>query len=515
MPAIGKELTFNQTLDHFNSSSTETFPQRYYVNDTFSSKASGFLPSSLLVYIGGEMPLEQSSIDHLAPIILAKKLNCTILGLEHRFFGNSTQLELTNENLRLLTIEQALADLANFIIKMGDKYCNISTCKIGVIGGSYPGALSSWFRLLYPHIADVSWASSAPVEAKNDFTEYDEHCANVILNRTNGTTCLSNTKKAFQYLQEGDKLEYERKAKLFIGDDKPPEDRATLYYMVADSLATAVQYTAASSYLDDLCKNMSTFEQKDNDDVEGMLEVLADITKNINEQTHQSFWDSDLTKLTNTSFHAPTKDMRAWNWITCNQVGWFQTASGKLRSTDINLDYFDRVCHTLYNISIPNTDQTNLRLGGKRATGTSTIFVNGDRDPWSTMSITESDISLNRRALIVKEGAHCDDLRRPNGTDSESLKNMRNYTIEKMTKMLLMYKCVTKHGYEVLGSCVCNEGFGGEFCDEPVPTKNSFQVVTVASVIVPTFLLLIIGGIVWVCGKKEDSDFGARPALYT
>ena len=32
-----------------------------------------------------------------------------------------------------------------------------------VIGGSYPGALSAWFRYTYPDIAAASWAASAVV----------------------------------------------------------------------------------------------------------------------------------------------------------------------------------------------------------------------------------------------------------------------------------------------------------------------------------------------------------------
>ena len=43
-----------------------------------------------------------------------------------------------------------------------------------VIGGSYPGALSAWFKYKYPHIADGAWASSAVIKAVEDFFEYDK-----------------------------------------------------------------------------------------------------------------------------------------------------------------------------------------------------------------------------------------------------------------------------------------------------------------------------------------------------
>lgn len=42
------------------------------------------------------------------------------------------------------------------------------------IGGSYPGALSAWFRYKYPHMTIGSIASSAVVEAIEDFKDFDE-----------------------------------------------------------------------------------------------------------------------------------------------------------------------------------------------------------------------------------------------------------------------------------------------------------------------------------------------------
>jgi len=43
-----------------------------------------------------------------------------------------------------------------------------------VIGGSYPGALSAWFRYKYPDNATASWAASAVVQPYEDMWTYDE-----------------------------------------------------------------------------------------------------------------------------------------------------------------------------------------------------------------------------------------------------------------------------------------------------------------------------------------------------
>ena len=42
------------------------------------------------------------------------------------------------------------------------------------IGGSYPGAMSAWFRFKYPHLTVGSIASSAVVNAIEDFKMFDE-----------------------------------------------------------------------------------------------------------------------------------------------------------------------------------------------------------------------------------------------------------------------------------------------------------------------------------------------------
>jgi len=42
------------------------------------------------------------------------------------------------------------------------------------IGGSYPGAMSAWFRYKYPHLTIGALASSAVVNAILDFTQFDD-----------------------------------------------------------------------------------------------------------------------------------------------------------------------------------------------------------------------------------------------------------------------------------------------------------------------------------------------------
>lgn len=106
------------------------------------------------------------------PFMIGAKHKAKLVALEHRFYGKSIpygNLELSN--LKYLTAEQALADLAYFITAMNaDK----TDREVVVIGGSYPGALSAWFREKYPHLAVASWSSSGVVYPIEDFWKFDE-----------------------------------------------------------------------------------------------------------------------------------------------------------------------------------------------------------------------------------------------------------------------------------------------------------------------------------------------------
>lgn len=68
-----------------------------------------------------------------------------------------------------LTVEQTLADIANFIMSMNKKYKFHPTQKWIVFGGSYGGALAVWIRLLYPHLVYGVISSSGPINLVVDF----------------------------------------------------------------------------------------------------------------------------------------------------------------------------------------------------------------------------------------------------------------------------------------------------------------------------------------------------------
>ena len=98
---------------------------------------------------------------------------------EHRFYGESMPFgndSLNLDKLTFLNSEQAISDLAYFIseMKAKNKYKITENTKWIAMSGSYPGALAAWLRYKYPHLVAGAIASSAVIEAIEDFKEFDE-----------------------------------------------------------------------------------------------------------------------------------------------------------------------------------------------------------------------------------------------------------------------------------------------------------------------------------------------------
>uniref|UniRef100_A0A914QTQ9 Uncharacterized protein n=1 Tax=Panagrolaimus davidi TaxID=227884 RepID=A0A914QTQ9_9BILA len=108
---------------------------------------------------------------------MAKTHNALIIQLEHRFFGKSYPItnggtigDMSVDALQLLTPQQALEDLANFIKTFKYKNIEWKNPKWILFGGSYPGTLCAWSRAFYTDISVGGICSSAPLWVKLDFS---------------------------------------------------------------------------------------------------------------------------------------------------------------------------------------------------------------------------------------------------------------------------------------------------------------------------------------------------------
>lgn len=157
---------FENSLDHFNEGDDRTYQQRYWYNDKYQvEKGPAFL------YICGEWTCTPPD-DQMFPMMVGAEHHALLYSLEHRYYGDSQPFEdWERSNLAYLSSEQALADIAKFI-EGQNEWLGYEADWI-VIGGSYPGALSAWFKSQYPDHAVGAWSSSGVIHAIKDFKSFD------------------------------------------------------------------------------------------------------------------------------------------------------------------------------------------------------------------------------------------------------------------------------------------------------------------------------------------------------
>ncbi len=126
---------------------------------------------------------------------------CSPCRARSSFYGDSVpgNKNFSTANLRYLTVNQALDDMKYFMDHLSGSLtaAGAGPLKFFMIGGSYSGALSAWFKVKYPSAAVGVLSSSGVVHAILEFTAFDEQIAT-----SAGTDCANSLRAitaAFEY----------------------------------------------------------------------------------------------------------------------------------------------------------------------------------------------------------------------------------------------------------------------------------------------------------------------------
>jgi len=154
-----------------------------------------------------------------------------------------------------------LADLAYFLGSVNKDDPARPTI---VIGGSYPGAMSAWFRNRYPHVAVASWAASAVVQPIPDFWQYDEQI--YLSTKKSGDWCPESIRRTTEFVTAQALLREAGEPNAIDGvlDEDSADIRSddfTSFY--ADIWAGQVQYGTRTT----LCDFMAEQEGKSDEEV--------------------------------------------------------------------------------------------------------------------------------------------------------------------------------------------------------------------------------------------------------
>lgn len=276
--------------------------------------------------------------------------------------------DYSNENLRWLTTELALEDIANFIAYQ-KSLPQFNNSKVIVIGGSYSATLATWIRLKFPHLVDIAYSSSAPLEAIVDFyrkyhrththsqlftlfhLDYMEVVNAAI--ETEDPQCLETIEEAIETIEE--LLESENGttyvSELFRVCDSTIDIsvepyRSYFFGQIIWSWAGIIQYARTGT----IAAYCDVIEQTDGTAIE---KLLAFMNSYIGTSSCLASYD-DFVIAYNSS-ELTTGAGRQWYYQTCTEYGWYQTTATDNQPFRRNLlvDFFYGWCRDLYGLVLP------------------------------------------------------------------------------------------------------------------------------------------------------------------
>ncbi|RLN93553.1 hypothetical protein BBJ28_00001724 [Nothophytophthora sp. Chile5] len=430
LPPTEEEYFADAVLDHFAPVSRRaSWKQRYLVNEEFWG-GRGF---PVFLYIGGEGPLGPRAISNRTFIhAMAEKHRALLLALEHRFYGKSYPTpDMSLSNLRYLSSEQALADLAHFHAFVTEKY-GLATEKWVAFGGSYPGNLAAWLKLKFPALFAGTVASSAPVHAKTDFFEYMEVVGDG-LRYFGGGECYHQVEQAINALAkllDSGREGREKVTELF----KPcypmtnTFDDSVFESSVMGAFQGISQYNGiheGAMTLSEVCDRFSKPE-----------DPLTKLAAFVNETRVGDCLDSKFEGAPNGTIEVLRRDKfdgtsssRQWVYQTCNEFGYFQTTTSArspfhaLRAvTEANVG--SEICRRVYEMSVaPDVAGANLDYGSLGIEVESVTFPSGTIDPWHALAVQNATElhSRSAAAVFIEGTAHCADMYHPSEKDSPQL----------------------------------------------------------------------------------------------
>ncbi|KAL9104940.1 MAG: hypothetical protein Q9163_000185 [Psora crenata] len=414
-------------IDHFHNESmyephsNGTFNLRYFFDAQYYKEGGPVIVlESGETSAVGRLPFLQKGILHR----LAKATHGIGVVLEHRYYGTSFPTpNLSTENLRFLTTEQALADTAYFAQhvkyeKLEHKKLNAKDTPYIAYGGSYAGAFVAFLRVLYPDIYFGAISSSGVTKAIYDFWAYYEPV------RQHGPPqCIKNTELLTNVVdnilrqRNHANLTVELKAVFGLKDIQYDDDFAnTLSFGIGSwqgrNWDPAVNDPTFSQYCGNISSNSTLYP------------TTTSLTPTVHKLLGAAGYGNQLSALTvpmlnyigyinatipgpaaasretlnqyysnhNATFYALDSieqgSWRSWPYQYCSQWGYLQTGSGvpanelPLISRLLTLEYETIICREAFNITQPPDTEAINKYGGYDIAYDRLAFIDGEVDPW-------------------------------------------------------------------------------------------------------------------------------------
>eukprot|EP00747_Dinoflagellata_sp_TGD_P061015 gnl/TRDRNA2_/TRDRNA2_152328_c1_seq1.p1 gnl/TRDRNA2_/TRDRNA2_152328_c1~~gnl/TRDRNA2_/TRDRNA2_152328_c1_seq1.p1 ORF type:complete len:417 (+),score=62.22 gnl/TRDRNA2_/TRDRNA2_152328_c1_seq1:36-1253(+) len=365
---------------------------------------------------------------------MAPELGALILFVEHRYYGDSLPFgssSFSNDNYSLLTIEQAMADYAEFLVFFKrSRGCSEGGCKTVLFGGSYGGMLAAWHRLRYPWLSVGAMTGGAPVDfypgegrqalfwnaTLHTFRKYgSEVCADEvaegvkILARSGAT--VSGRQSMGRIFSTCHPLSSQHAARKLLR-----------FLLGAVASLAMIDYPYPCNFVTPLPANPLKYACASAGSALARLRAILDTYLNSTGAVPCYDVDGDLGPSSVNRLDAPfrmsTISMAPWNYQACTELILepLTTAGlGFYPEDDDEVADIVRSCEKRFGTS-SRPAWMPLSTGGSHAfnTGaiTNIIFSNGEKDPWQTgVPYLSASAHPSVFAMMVEGAAHHEDLR--------------------------------------------------------------------------------------------------------
>ncbi|KAM9249320.1 thymus-specific serine protease-like [Dugong dugon] len=423
--------------------------KRYFLNDAFYKPGGPVF----LILSGEGAATGISPSRNFTLNIYAERLGALFLLLEHRFYGQSQPTgDLSTASLRYLSSRQALADIVNFRTEIARKL-RLTENKWVAYGGSYGGSLAVWSRIKHPNLFAAAVGSSAPIQAKLNFYEYNEVIGRIL--SAHNSECPKAMKEAFAILVQMLKRPkyYSKLEKDFMLCEpikiNSPKDTTFLmvnmicivHSFIREQINKIIKGEQDELNIDNLCDNMN--DASLSSPYDRFTKIVHLFLKSKHKDCLSANYNDELEQFSNSSLdYLHIKYERQWFYQCCTEFGFFETTDSKNQPfSGTPLRYFLQLCSDVFgpefssDLVAQGVKTTNKYYGGFNVNGSKIIFSNGSNDPWHHLGITK-DISKDLPAVFIKGEGHCADVSEQDDTDSAELIEAREKIFQILQKWL-------------------------------------------------------------------------------
>lgn len=369
--------------------------QRYFANPLYYQEGG-----PIFIYVGGDFEIGSFWLEHGHMHDIAADLHGYLFGSEMRYFGqNRPTSDVSTENLRFLSTEQALADMARLIDHIKQQDPRLTNAKVILVGAAFGGNLATWFSAEYPNRVDGIWSSSSFVEARMNFADYFVAIGDDLRN-FGSNDCYRRTWRAFRTMES--LIAGGRSAVL---DEMfhlcQPIDSSNVFEIerffesIAETVSAGI-INGGYGYVHDLCEEVT------NDQISNDLIAFAEWF--IMEHRGGPCFSMSFQELVDffsepewSSFGVIT-GRRQYLYLACREFGWFTTTDSAEQpfGSNINISYYVELCRQAFgdditaDIILANTERTNERFGGSEPNITNAFFTNGGLDPHRSINVRQN-----------------------------------------------------------------------------------------------------------------------------